>query len=222
MSTVVYPIFLYSHILAGIISLVVAPLAMVVAKGGRAHRRWGMTFVYAMTWVFVSAVLLALVQGLTFLLMIAVFSYYNVVSGYRYCYLKRPGRVRWYDWAALSLSISFNGYFLWQGLHTTGVFGILSIVFATVGLLLAAGHVKQFAWPSTNPHMWFFRHISGMVGGFIASVTAFSVQVLTFMPELLQWLWPSLVLVPLIVYWNIDYRRRLARGERLQALAELR
>ena len=61
-----------------------------------------------------------------------------------------------------------------------------------------------------------------MMGGFIASVTAFSVQVMHFMPGVMQWIWPSLVGVPLIIYWVRTYRKKLEKGSQLAELVEIR
>ena len=41
-------IFLFLHIVAGTFALAVAPVAMIVKKGGTTHRRWGKSYVYAM------------------------------------------------------------------------------------------------------------------------------------------------------------------------------
>lgn len=61
-----------------------------------------------------------------------------------------------------------------------------------------------------------------MLGGFIASVTAFSTQVMHFMPGVIQWIWPSLVGVPLIIYWIRTYRKKLEKEKRITELVEIR
>jgi hypothetical protein len=44
-----------------------------------------------------------------------------------------------------------------------------------------------------------------LVGGFIASVTAFSAQTVGFLPTFIQWMWPTLVFVPVIIFWKRKY-----------------
>ena len=39
---------LWIHVLAGTLALVVAPVALVTAKGGLTHRRWGKVYFWAM------------------------------------------------------------------------------------------------------------------------------------------------------------------------------
>ena len=53
--------------------------------------------------------------------------------------------------------------------------------------------------------------MSGMLGSYLAAVTAFSVVNFTFMPTTLRWLWPTLLGTPLIVLWVAYYRRRFQR-----------
>ena len=38
----------YTHVLGALLSLVVAPIAMIVHKGGQAHRRWGKLYFWGM------------------------------------------------------------------------------------------------------------------------------------------------------------------------------
>jgi hypothetical protein len=220
---------LYSHIGAGAVSLVVAPIALVVHKGGKAHRLWGKVFFWCMTWVFVTAVLLSIFKWIPFLLMIAVFSYYSVFIAYRSIYQKQLhlGKgVHWYDWLALMISGGFNLFFIGYGAYYAfvaggGLFAYLSIGFGIGGALQARSQLRWFLHAS-SPHAWLYHHSGNMIGGFIASLTAFSTQVLFFMPEALKWIWPSAIGVPLIVYWQRRYQKKLASGKRISDLVELK
>ena len=51
-------ILLALHILNGIVALICAPIALATAKGGRAHRRWGKIYFWAMAVVAVTALAL--------------------------------------------------------------------------------------------------------------------------------------------------------------------
>jgi uncharacterized membrane protein len=137
-------ILTYSHILAGILSLVVAPIAMAVSKGGRIHRLSGKIFFWSMTWIFITAVILSVYyKWIPFLLMVSVLSYYLTISGYRTLYQKQlsSGRgVLWYDWLAViatglfMLSFAGWGIYLWINNKAGGsVFLILG--FSIGGLL---------------------------------------------------------------------------------------
>jgi hypothetical protein len=217
----------YSHVLAGAISLLAAPIALAVVKGGRAHRLWGKIFFWMMTWIFISALVISLYKSIPFLLMLSVFSYFSVVSAYRALYLKKlPMTPKWYDWLISIVSGSFMFYFIGWGIYLitlrAGTIAYLSIFFGLGGLILVARNVMDFIRPPKTNYQWLFRHLGNMTGGFIASVTAFSANVLYFMPGFLQWAWPSLIGVPLIIYWIRTYRRKLEEGIPLSKLVELK
>lgn len=216
----------YSHILAGILSLVAAPIALAVAKGGKAHVILGNIFFWCMAWIFVSATILSVAHNNLFLLLIGVFSFYNVWIGYRALSHKQihMGRgVTWYDWAALLIAGGFNAYFVGYGslLAIEGrgsAFAYLSIMFGLIGLALVAQNARRFLRPTADKNQWLFQHIIGFMGGFIASVTAFSSQTMQFMPDFLVWAWPTLVGSPVIASFIRYYKSRLAQGARLTEL----
>lgn len=204
------------HIAAGTVALLVAPVAMIVKKGGRSHAIWGLIFFWAMTVIFITALLLSTVKWIPFLLMIAVFSYYSVFSAYRWKSLKklhnRSEKPKWYDWSAVVINALFNlsflgwgGYLLSKGIGSA--FPYLALGFGFIGFRTSIKNYRYF----TNYHhvkTWLFEHIGGMVGGFIATVTAFSSQVMVFMPTWLQWSWPSILGIPLISYWISMYKKK--------------
>lgn len=204
----IFELIKYSHILAGVVSLVAAPIALVVVKGGTMHRVWGKIFFWCMTWIFISTLVMTIHQWNPFLCMIGVFSYYSAFIGYRSIFQKRlhkDQRALWYDWLALSITglcmLVFIGWGALLSLKHGAAFGFLAIIFGSGGILLVISRIRAFLKPSAEPKAWLFNHIGSMMGAFIASITAFSVNVLTFMPGLLQWLWPTLVGTPFIIYF---------------------
>ena len=217
----------YTHILAGALSLIVAPIAMSVLKGSRAHRVFGKIFFWSMTWIFFSAVILSIYKWKPFLLMVSILSYYLAVTGYRTLYQKQlsAGKgVIWYDWAAAIATglfmIGFGGWGinLWlTGKAESGVF--LLIGFSLGGLLSVRGEITAFLKPPADKNRWLYNHIGRMVGGFIASVTAFSVNVLVFIPGIWQWIWPTLLGTPFIIYSIRMYKKKIDDGARISELS---
>ena len=110
------------HIGAGFLAFVVAPAALVTAKGGVAHRRWGKLYFWSMAVVALTAVVLA----------------------------------------------------LWR------------------------------------PVEW-LAHMGGMLGSYVATVSAFSAVNFTFLPLTARFLWPAAVGVPLIFAWVAYYRACFSR-----------
>src|SRR3984885_3729570 len=75
-------------IAAGSTAFVMAPLALLTAKGGKAHRRWGKIYFWAMAVVASTAMVLALYRPILFLALVAVFSFYAAFSAYRVLFHK--------------------------------------------------------------------------------------------------------------------------------------
>ncbi|MGB0125723.1 MAG: hypothetical protein WA419_12445 [Silvibacterium sp.] len=59
------------HITAGGGAFVLAPLALVTAKGGRAHRLWGRIYFWCMTVVAFTALVMAVYRPVLFLALVA-------------------------------------------------------------------------------------------------------------------------------------------------------
>src|SRR5262245_60157365 len=99
--------FVFSHVIAGTLGLLVAPLAMLTVKGSSAHRLWGKIFFWCMFWIFSSTLGLMFFRFNFFLLVIAILSFYTALTGYRVLSLKRPQRGDtpiWLDWASSAIA----------------------------------------------------------------------------------------------------------------------
>jgi hypothetical protein len=63
---------------------------------------------------------------------------------------------------------------------------------------------------------WWYQHMQGMVGAYIAAVSAFSAVNLYFLPPIIRWLWPTVVgsigLSVWIRYYRKKFRKTSARA----------
>ena len=208
----------FLHIVAGTLAFVVAPAAMMTAKGGAAHRRWGQVYFWAMAAVAATAVILALWRPVEWLALVAVFSFYSAFSGYRALFRKRPHAgeaARAGDWLAavvtLAASVALVALAVIRPNGTWARISTIGIVLGLLGVALATRDLVSFAWPSRNRQAWWFSHMGGMLGSYVATVSAFSAVNFTFLPLTLRFLWPSIVGVPLIFAWIAYYRVRFTR-----------
>jgi len=224
--TSLVPFLLAIHVAAGALSLVVAPVAMVTAKGGPTHRRWGTVYYWAMAIVALTAVVLALWRPNPFLALVALFSFYFAFTGVRTLRHKHPERgegATALDWGAAVLAMTASAALVVLGLLKPGAvwvrLGTVAVVFGVLGLVFAGLQLRRFARPAADPMRWWFTHMSGMLGSYLAAVTAFSVVNFTFMPTTLRWLWPTLLGTPLIALWVTYYRRRFQRRRTSEAVA---
>jgi hypothetical protein len=206
------------HIAAGFAALGLAPVAMATAKGGVAHRRWGKVYYRAMAVVATTAVVLGVARPNLFLTMIAVFSFYSAFSGYRVLRRKRPEVTppAVLDWAMAVVTVLVSAALivlgvlaptpLWRQVST------VSVMLGGLGTVLAGRDLYTFVRPPADRMAWWTSHMSGMLGSYIAVVTAFSVVNFTFLPLTVRWMWPSWIGTPLIALWIASENRRVRRS----------
>ncbi len=214
------------HIAAGFVALFVAPGAMLTVKGGQAHRRWGKVYFWAMAVVASTAAVLSLYRPIFFLLLVAVFSFYLALAGYRAVSRQRSAQGQQasaIDWAAALVTLTASAGLIVLGIlrptPTWQRLGIVAIVFGLIGCILAGRNVWRFLRPPADPNRWWFDHMTGMLGSYIATVSAFSVVNFTSLPTAVRWLWPTAVGVPIVVVWIAYYRRRFGRARRAAVVA---
>jgi hypothetical protein len=208
----------WTHILAGFTAFFIAPVPLLTAKGGKTHRRWGKIYFWAMAVTAATAMVLALWRSILFLAFIAVFSFYFAFRGYRVLSRKSPlqgegpGAV---DWAAAVLAGLGSMALIVLGVVRPGPvwvrLSVVAIVFGVIGVTLAASDIWQFMHPPADKNFWWYAHMAGMIGSYIAAVSAFSVVNFQFLPTAVRWLWPSAIGVPGIFIWVGYYRKRLGQ-----------
>lgn len=211
-------VFLGVHITAGFSSFLLAPVALATAKGGKAHKLWGMVYLWSMGVVAATALPMALYRPVLFLALVAVFSFYAAFSGYRVTKLKslaKYGSAQPVDWIAAGItfcsSAALAGLALFKPTAVQNM-GIVAVVFGILGMRLAVEQMITFVWKPKEKMFWWYGHLSNMIGSYIAAWTAFSVTTLAlyFERSFFMWLWPTAIGVPAIVLTTIYYKRKFA------------
>ncbi|GAB2463256.1 hypothetical protein GCM10011375_15350 [Hymenobacter qilianensis] len=211
------------HIGAGFVGFFMAPAALAVRKGGAAHRLWGRIFFWSMVVAGITAIFSASVKGLTFLLLTGIFSLYLAWFGYRSLYHKHMGQGQQaavYDWVGVGLGLVVFGGTIIYGVVTRN---IISVVFGGIGANFAIQQLRAFRRPGPWPAgQWLHNHISGFVGAYIAAVSAFSATSLSFIPWPWNFLWPTLVMVPPLIWVQRRYKAKFSQGQRPEEVVEVR
>jgi uncharacterized membrane protein len=211
-------VFLGIHITAGFSSFVLAPVALLTAKGGKAHRRWGMVYLWSMGIVAGTALPMALYRPVLFLALVAVFSFYACFSAWRVLALKdlpKGGSAKPIDWLAGGVTFVSSAclaeFCVFQPALVQHM-GIVGVVFGFIGMALAFGQLKSFVVKPTEKMFWWYTHLGNMIASYIAAWSAFSVVTLTRVVgnHWYVWLWPTMVGVPAIVVTTAYYKRRFA------------
>ena len=210
----IFQAILIIHILFGSVALFVAPAAMMTGKGGVWHRRWGQIFFWAITGVAITAVVLSVLRSGLFFLLVAVFSFYLALTGYRILYRKTAQRrATNVDWVAAVTMLLGSVVLIGYGVHRmlTSNFGTVAVVFGVIGFWLAAADVRTFLHHPSDKMAWWYSHMTRMLAAYIATVTAFSVVNMKFLPIVTRWLWPTVIGTAGIFIWRGYYRRKFNR-----------
>jgi len=201
---------LWIHIAAGAVAILAGIGALVTTKGGRRHRKAGKLFV-ASTGVVVGTVPLLLAFDPTslrvFLTLVAVFSGYLAFSGYRVLARRRPeGKPTPVDWAGAAsvvlACLTLGGWGLVRLASGDG-FGVVLVAFGAIGLAFGTVDLRAFGSGGSGGDR-VVTHLQRMIGAFIATITAVSAVNLGQYGAV-AWLWPTVALTPLIVYWSREY-----------------
>ena len=203
---------LYLHILAGFISLGIAYVLLFIKKGNKRHKKLGMIYVYGMTIIFVTAIPLSLLGEFNpFLFVIAIFSFYLAFSGYRQG-RDRNGAREQID-KALGIFITATSILFYPMAVSLYLIEdpmwITSVIFGSIALVFSINDFRRMKiverpnfYDKTN------LHLNLMLAGTIATTTAFIVTIEPLSTLWLNWVSPTIVGTPIIIYFS---KRELAK-----------
>jgi hypothetical protein len=204
------------HILAGTLGLIAGYVALYSAKGAVLHRRSGILFVYAMVFMAVFGMTLAVVRGKA--------PDINVPAGMITSYLvitalttvRPPGAAsqgwRWLDIGAMLVALAvgvtmltFASEAIANGGKRNGMPAFPFILFATFALLGVAGDLRVLRSGARKGASRIARHLWRMTIALFIAALSFSVQLPKFIPEPLRIRWliilPVLAVLVTMVYW---------------------
>ena len=197
-------ILLSIHILAGTIALLCAALAVSSEKGKKFHVLSGRTYFWCMVGIFITAIPMSIINSNTFLFLIAIFSFYLAFAGMRFA-KNRKGIATTIDWIAVSLMI-LSGLGMWALAITYFISDnsqyITLLVFGFIALALGYGDYRSHKNKAATGKKRIAKHLTNMMAGTIAVITAVLVVNVNIEPIWIWWLLPTVVITPIISYWN--------------------
>jgi hypothetical protein len=101
--------------------------------------------------------------------------------------------------AATAIAMAATGLARLRG---PGPAGTVLVAFAAIGGSFALADLSALRRRSYRGRARVAAHLTRMLAGTIAAVTAFTVVNVSTEPEVLAWLGPTVVITPLIGYWN--------------------
>ena len=192
------------HILAGTIALLATAFAICSEKGKKIHITTGQTYYWGMVGIFLTALPMSIITSNVFLFLIAFFSFYLAFAGRRFAQ-NRKGIASTVDWIAVGLMIAAG-----LGMWVLAVFysiennsqSITLSVFGFIAIALGYTDYKTYKRQEAISKKRIARHLSNMMGGTIALVTAVLVVNVDIEPVWIWWVLPTALIVPFIVWWN--------------------
>ena len=192
------------HILAGTIALLAAAFAICSEKGKKIHITAGRTYYWGMAGIFLTALPMSIITGNVFLVLIAFFSFYLAFAGRRFAQ-NRKGIASIIDWIAVGLVIS-AGLGMWVlalFYYFENNFQYITLtIFGFIAVALGYTDYKTYKQQEATGKKRIARHLTNMLAGTIAVVTAVLVVNVNIEPQWLPWVLPTLLITPVIIYWN--------------------
>ena len=197
-------ILLSIHILAGTIALLCAALAISSEKGKKFHVLSGRTYFWSMVGIFLTAIPMSIINSNIFLFLIAIFSFYLAFAGVRFA-KNRKSIATTIDWIAVSLMI-LSGLGMWAlaviyFINDNSQY-ITLLVFGFIALALGYGDYRSHKNKAATGKERIAKHLTNMMAGTIAVITAVLVVNVNIEPIWIWWLLPTAVITPIIFYWN--------------------
>lgn len=203
---------LFVHVAAGIVGLIAALVAASNRKGSKRHRQIGMVFFWAMLIIGVTAIPVTFFRPNPFLFFIALFSFYMAYAGYRRgrsTYTPRTVDLL----AALAMLVVALIMIGFGFVMVIGGRGVGWVLVAFGGFGFTFGLVDTLDTRRARTRVQKVQvHLSRMLGGTIATITAVLVQQVTPLvqsewAQVLIWLGPTIILTPLIVIWQVSIQK---------------
>ena len=192
------------HVLAGTVALLCSAIAVSSQKGKKLHVLSGRTYFWCMVGIFLTAIPMSIINSNIFLFLIAIFSFYLAFAGMRFA-KNRKGIATKIDWIAVSLMI-LSGLGMWvlaviYFLNDNSQY-ITLLVFGFIALALGYGDYISHKNKAAIGKERIAKHLTNMMAGTIAVITAVLVVNVNIEPIWIWWLLPTAVITPIIFYWN--------------------
>ena len=196
------------HILAGTIALIGAALAVSSEKGKKLHILSGKTYFLSMVAIFLTAIPMSILNSDIFFL-IAIFSFYLAFAGMRFA-KNRKGIATIGDWITVGLML-FSGVGMWTlatiyFINDDSQYATL-IVFGLLALALGSADFISNKNQTATGKERISRHLTNMMGGTIAVITAVLVVNVNIEPVWIWWVLPTALITPVISWWNVKVLR---------------
>jgi len=209
----IFKTLLILHIIGGSIGLIAGTVSIIRKKGDNPHRFIGKLFLYGMLTAGFSSLALSLIHPNYFLFIVGVFTIYMTGTGQRYLGLKRllhgqkPAAIDYIlTYGMLVASVAFIAFGIYLLIKPQS-FGSVFLAFGILSIRMVRVDIRNYKGKAPIKNYWLTAHLQRMLGAYVASATAFVVvNNPNFLPDVIVWLLPTAVILPLIIKWTKKYK----------------
>jgi uncharacterized membrane protein YidH (DUF202 family) len=155
--------------------------------------------------IFLTAIPMSIITSNIFLFLIAIFSFYLAFAGMRFA-RNRKGVATTLDWTAVGLMIlSGLGMWILSAIYFSNNNSqyIVLLVFGFLAIALGYADFRSYKNKTATGKKRLSRHLTNMMGGTIAVITAVLVVNVDLEPAWVWWVLPTLLITPVIFWWNV-------------------
>lgn len=201
-----FSILLWIHIISGTIGLISGGVVMISKKGNSKHKFVGKFFFYGMLTTSLVAIPMTFLRPNVFLFLISIFTIFMLLTGRKSITSPRKRISNVFDRILTVLIGTFSFSFFAWGIHllvNRNYFGFVLILFSSLGFVFLFQDIFL-----QNTYSPLLIHIQRMTGSFIASCTAFLVVNNSFLPGIIAWTLPTIIMMPLIINWSKKHKKK--------------
>jgi uncharacterized membrane protein len=190
------------HAVLGGIALLCGLVAIIAKKGQFIHKKSGYIFYISMLLSGISAIVIASLPNHEnpFLIAVAIFSLYFVITGKRALTFKTNKNNIFIDKMIAYSMIIVGLFMILIPIIFLNKINIILTVFAFVGIIFSVKDLTLYQNQQTLKDKWLKLHLGKMLGAYIATTTAF-VVVNNVIPNIYGWFVPGIVGGLYIIYW---------------------
>ena len=190
------------HVVLGGLAFLVGGITILSKKGSPLHKQSGKIFYISMV---VSVALTLLVSLLPnhmspSLFQIGILSLYFLIGGKRSIAFKQANHQLFIDRSLAFIVISVSLGIMFYSVIMDGSFYPLRTVFGTIGITFGLLDLLLFKSPQSLKRKWLILHLSKMVGGYTAAVTAFFVAQ-SILSGYFDWFVPTVFGLTYVLFW---------------------
>ena len=195
------------HVVLGSAAFAIGAITLFSSKGSSVHKITGRVFYIFMT---VAVFLTLLVSVMPHhvspsLFQIGVLSLYFLIGGRRSLVFKSPGHRLFFDQLLASCVVIVSIAVMLLSVFTDGGVYPLRIVFGAIGIIFGIIDLSLFNKPEWVKKKWLALHLSKMIAGYTAAVTAFFVAQ-NVLSGYFNWFTPTVFGLAYVFYWLVKIK----------------